>query len=266
MKATVKPRNHVRRIKAWGLIVIPFAFLGSMLFLFIALPVVNICLLDSPEALVRVASDPEVQGAIFISLFSATLTTCIALGLGTPLAYLLARIRFFGKSVVDTIIDIPILLPHTVAGIALLSLYGPHAPIVNTLLGVVAAQLFVSSPFLIKTVRESFELIDPNLEKAARTLGATRSLAFFKITLPLASRGILTGCILTWARALSEFGAVIILSYYPFTAPVLIWKKFVEYGLHAARPISVLLIFVTSLALILLRALRARPIKTLVRA
>ena len=262
----MKPRERVWRIKAWGLIVIPFVFLGGTLFLFIVLPVVNMCLLDSPEALVRAALDPEVQGAIFISLFSATLTTCIALVLGTPLAYLLARTRFFGKSVVDTVIDIPILLPHTVAGIALLSLFGPHAPIVNTLLGIVAAQLFVSSPFLIKTLRESFELIDPNLEKAARTLGATRSSAFFKVTLPLASRGILTGCILTWARAISEFGAVIILSYYPFTAPVLIWKRFVEHGLRAARPISVLLILVTSLAFICLRALRARPVKTLVRA
>ena len=253
-----------------------FAFLGTALFLFIVSPVVNMCLKAPLGVLVRVASDPEVQGAVFMSIFSATVTTCIALIFGTPLAYLLARTKFFGKSLVDTIIDIPILLPHTVAGIALLSLLGPHALIgrplsavgvyfTDTLFGIIAAQLFVSSPFLIKTVRESFELIDPNLEKAARTLGATQSSAFFKVTLPLASHGILTGCVLAWARAISEFGAVIILSFYPFTAPVLIYKRFVGEGLSAARPIAVLLVFVTFLMFVFLRLLQARPVKTLAR-
>jgi len=253
-----------------------FGFLGAMLFLFIILPVINTCLQASPEALLKVAMDPEVQVAIFMSIFSATITTCIALAFGIPLAYILARTKFFGKNFVDAFIDIPILLPHTVAGIALLSLFGPYAPIgkplsvvkiyfTDHLLGIVIAQLFVSAPFLIRAARESFELIDPSLEKVARTLGATQSSAFLKVTLPLASRGILTGCVLAWARAISEFGAVIILSFYPFTAPVLIWKRFVGEGLNAARPIAVLLIFVTFLAFIFLRLLRARPIKIFAR-
>jgi len=264
----VKLTERVWRFKVQELMMILFAFMGVTLFLFILLPVVNMCLQDSPGTLLRAAADPEVQGAIFMSFFSATIATCIALIFGTPLAYLLARTQFFGKSLVDTFIDIPILLPHTVAGIALLSFFGPHIPIVNTLLGIVAAQLFVSSPFLIKAARESFELIDPNLEKVARTLGATRASAFFKITLPLASRGILTGCVLAWARAISEFGAVIILTYYPLTAPVLIYKRFVgpQPGLVAARPVAVLLVFVTLLVFLGLRALQARPLKTLARA
>jgi molybdate/tungstate transport system permease protein len=242
-----------------------FGFLGAILFLFIILPVINTCLRVSPGALVETAMDTEVQGAIFMSLFSATITTCIALAFGVPLAYVLARTEFFGKSFVDAAIDIPILLPHTVAGIALLSLFGPYAPVTDSLLGIVAAQLFVSAPFLIRASRESFELIDPSLERAARTLGATQFSAFMKVTLPLAYRGILTGCILAWARAISEFGAVIILSYYPFTAPVLIWKKFVGEGLNAARPVAVLLIFITFLAFVFLRFLRSRPVKIFVR-
>ncbi len=236
-----------------------FGFLGAILSLFIILPIINTCLQVSPEVLMKTAMDQEVQGAIFMSLFSATITTCIAFGV--PLAYVLARAKFFGKNFVDAVIDVPILLPHTVAGVALLSLFGPYAPVTDNLLGIVIAQLFVSAPFLIRASRESFELIDPSLERAARTLGATQFSAFLKVTLPLASRGILTGCVLAWARAISEFGAVIILTYYPFTAPVLIWKRFVGEGLNAARPIAVLLIFVTFLTFIFLKFLRARPVK-----
>ena len=240
------------------------AFLSIILSIILFFPVINLLATTSISQYIGAFLDTEVRLAIFLSLFTATLTTVLAIILGVPLAYILARKDFPFRNVIDSLVDLPILIPHTVAGIALLTLFGPRALIgstlrniglvfTSTIYGIILAQFFVSAPLLIKTTKEVLLKIDENIIKVARTLGASSREVFFDIELPLSARGILTGAILCWARAISEFGAVIILAYYPHTAPVLIYIRFETWGLSASKPISALLLLVTLLIFILLK-------------
>ncbi len=244
-----------------------FMFFSAVIFLFFLLPIVNVIIQNPISVLVETIMDKEVQASIFMSFLSATITTIITVMLGTPLAYLLAKKEFREKSFIDSLIDLPVLIPHTVAGIALLTILAPNTFIgrplselgirfLDTVFGIVAAQTFVSAPLYIKTVKEVFADVDPSLEKAARTLGASPSKVFAKVDLPLAERGMLTGAILCWARAISEFGAVIILAYYPYTAPVLIFVRFMSEGLAASRPIAAWLMMLTFAIFACLKALQ----------
>ncbi len=147
---------------------------------------------------------------------------------------------------IEALIDLPLAVPHTVAGIALLMVFGrqgvlgePLQALVGlkfwgTLAGIVVAMLFVSAPYTVNAARIGFEAVDPRLEKIARTLGLDPWRTFWRITLPLARRGIMTGVTLTYARSISEFGAVVILVYYPMTAPVMIYELFLRFGLDQA--------------------------------
>jgi molybdate/tungstate transport system permease protein len=219
---------------------------------------------ESIQALIDAFNDPIVKYAIWLSIETAFYATCIALVLGIPLAYLLARKDFFGKAFIKSIVDLPVVIPHTVAGIALLTVFGAHgiigAPLENASIkfvdampGIVVAMLFVSIPFVINSAQDGFEAVDRRLENVARNLGASRLKTFTTITLPLASRNIFTGSIMAWARAVSEFGAVIILVYYLKVAPTLIYDKFIEGGLYASRPVAILLILVCLTVFIVLR-------------
>ncbi len=246
------------------LMLIFFALMGFFSIVFIALPLLNMILLESPSSLLKTLQDPKVRDAICLSIYAAFLTTVIAFIFGVPLAYLLARIDFTGKNIVESIIDVPIVVPHAVAGIALLTLFGRSGLVGeplsffgirfgSTLLGIMVAMLFVSSPFMINSARDGFKGVDPRLEYVARTLGASRWQSFLRISFPLAFRNILTGCVLTWARAISEFGAVIIIAYYPMTAPVLIYERYLSLGLDSSRPIAVLLLLACLAMFIVLR-------------
>jgi len=246
-----------------------FMVIGFVMFLFLQFPIVNVILITSSSSLVSAFFDPQVQFSIFLSFYTAGIATLIAFLLGTPLAYVLARRNFPFKETIDSLIDIPILLPHTVAGIALLTLFGEagilgqlfksvNIRFIDTIFGIIIAQLFVSSPFYIKTVRESFEKIDPRYHNVARTLGATPSKAFVKVEFPLAAHSMVSGAILCWARAISEFGAVIILAYYPPIASILIYQRFVSYGLSSALPVTTLLIFVTVIIFVIIRLVQTR--------
>jgi len=174
---------------------------------------------------------------------------------------------FPGKRLVESIIDVPVVVPHTVAGIALLTVFGSRGFIGgpleayiqfrDALPGIVVAMLFVSLPYLANSAREGFKSVDPRLENAARSLGAPLWKAFLFVTLPLSARHILIGAIMTWARAISEFGAVVLIAYYPMIGPTLIYDRFLSYGLSASRPIAVLLILVTLSIFIVIRVLSA---------
>jgi len=181
----------------------------------------------------------------------------------------LARTAFPGKGIIAALIDLPLAVPHTVAGIALLMVFGRQGvfgePLQTmglkfwgTAAGVVVAMLFVSAPYTVNAARIGFEAIDTRLEKIARTLGLGPWSTFFRITLPLARRSIMTGVTLTYARSISEFGAVIILVYYPMTAPVKIYELFLRFGLEQSAAAAVLLLVVSLSLFILLRALGQR--------
>jgi molybdate/tungstate transport system permease protein len=245
-----------------------FFLLGLIIFLFVVIPLGKMIFssFSDTDILWKTIMDPKVTGAIGLTLYAALIATIIGFILGVPLAYLLARTKFPGKRLVEGFIDVPIVVPHSAAGIALLFVFGRRyflgkafgsigIEFVDSTAGIVVAMLFVSIPFLIDSAKEAFKKVDVRLEKVARTLGASPWQAFFRISFPLAWRGILSGNVMMWARGISEFGAVMIIAYHPMIAPVLVYERFETYGLDYARPIAVLLILVSILVFIVLRTL-----------
>lgn len=164
----------------------------------------------------------EVRQALTLSLWTSTLTVVLAVAFGTPVAYVLSRSRFPGRALVDAAIDLPIVLPPTVAGVALLTAFGRRGllgePLEEwtgltlgfTTAAVVMAQLLVSAPFFVRAARSGFDAVDPQLERVAYTLGASRVRTFFRITVPQAWPALLAGIVLCWARAMGELGATLI--------------------------------------------------------
>ncbi len=167
---------------------------------------------------------------------------------------------------IEGIIDLPIVIPHSAAGIALLLALGRGSVLgqgfgvlglrfVSATPGVVAAMLFVSVPFLVDSAREGFESVDPQLEYVARTLGSSSWNAFWRVSFPLAWRSIISGLIMMWARGISEFGAVVILTYHPMIAPVLLYERFQSFGLDYALPVAGLVILISMIIFLILRSL-----------
>ena len=245
--------------------------IGGIILVMVALPMLYMVTQTSLQTLAVTLTQSQFGRALLISLISATVTTLIVLILGVPLAYAMARSTFPGKQVLDSLIDVPILIPQSVVGIALLVFVGPKTPIgqflsqrfdisvSGTLLGIVACQLFVSSPFLIRSAMNAFDQMGARLEYVSRTLGAPPASTFFRISLPLASRAIFAGAILTWARAISETGSLMIVAYHPFTISVLAFDTFTQYGLDETRPVAVLLVIVCLWAFVVLRWMRENP-------
>jgi molybdate/tungstate transport system permease protein len=240
--------------------------LGGLLLAFIVLPIIRLVTTSSVASLRHAASTAAVRDAILLSLQAAAITAGIATVLGVPLAYILARGRFRGRGVIQSVVDLPLVVPHTVAGIALLFLLGrtgwvggPATQLgvsfYGSQWGIVAAMLFVSCPFIVNNARVAFESIDPRLERAARSLGASPWYAFRRITLPLGLRGVLTGAVLVYARSISEFGAVVIIAYYPATAPVEIYNLFLQSGLTQSASAAVVLLIVALATFLVLRTL-----------
>jgi molybdate/tungstate transport system permease protein len=240
--------------------------LGALLVLFVAGPLARLLLRASPASLAEALRDPEVVGSIWLTMLTATTATLISVGLGVPLAYLLARVRFPGRRIVAGIVELPVVVPHPVAGIALLLFLGRQSAIgrtlgalglefVNHVPGIVAGMLFVSAPIVVSAAREAFRSVDPKLERVARTLGDTGWDAFRRVTLPLAGRGVLAGAVLAWARSVSEFGSIVILTYNPKVASILIYDRFTLFGLPAAIPAAVLLLLLALLVFVAVQLL-----------
>jgi molybdate/tungstate transport system permease protein len=257
-----------------------FILLSSALLFFVIAPLIKISTSASPRTLWDTLLDEDVYSSILLTAWAGVIATLVGLLLGVPLAYLLARRHFRGKRILEALIDIPIVVPHSAAGIALLFVFGRqffmgelfgHVGIsfVDTMAGVVIAMLFVSVPFLIDSARDGFKSVDVRLERVARTLGASPWRTFFKVSLPLGWRSVFSGCIMMWARAVSEFGAVLILAYHvpflgehPVVAPILVADRFTAFGLDYARPVAVLVILISLIAFVLLRTLVLRGEKT----
>ncbi|MDD5408577.1 MAG: ABC transporter permease [Candidatus Omnitrophica bacterium] len=247
--------------------------IGFISILLIIFPILYIFLQVSPQSLLLAFKNNEFQQALLNSLVTSGISTLIILIFGVPFAYVMARKDFAGKGFLDNLINLPILIPQTVAGIALLVVLGPKSPvgefmfkncrlaIANGYLGIIAAQVFVSSPFLIRSAITAFESIDQRLEDASRTLGASEFSTFMRISLPLAGSGIFSGCILALARALSEVGSLMVIAYHPMTAPIYIYDQFIQYGLSEIQPMAVLLVISCLWAFIGLHWLRHQLIK-----
>ncbi len=236
--------------------------LAALLVLFVAGPLLRLLLLATPRSLGEAFRDRELLASIWLTILTASVATLFSLLLGVPLAYLLTRVPFPGRRLVAGIMELPVVVPHPVAGIALLLFLGRQSPIgrvlaqagleiVNHVGGIVAGMLFVSAPIVVSAAREAFRSVDPKLERVARTLGDTGWQAFRRVTLPLAGRGVLAGAVLGWARSVSEFGSIVILTFNPKVASILIYDRFTLFGLPAAVPAAVVLLLL-ALAVFLL--------------
>ncbi len=235
--------------------------LGFILLLVVLFPVGNLGVMRSPQDLKTAvfghdAAAQETRRALAMSLRTATVTTALVLVLGVPLGYFLVRSDFRGKRILDALVDLPIVLPPPVAGLALVQLVAPNQAfgrfldeslgivLANDWKGIVLAQAFVSSPFLVRSAMAAFQAVDPKLENVSRTLGAGPLATFFRVTLPLSARGIFMGCILTWGRAIGEFGSVSFIAESPETMPVRIYKQFVESGEKGpSTTLAILMVF-----------------------
>jgi molybdate/tungstate transport system permease protein len=238
--------------------------LSSLVLLFILAPLAGMFINTGSSEFIETVRDKEVQESIWLTLWVSFAATFFFAFAAIPLAWLLARKNFPLKSVVQGIIDLPVVLPHTAAGIAVLGFISRDGflgkvadafglSLINNPAGIAMAMAFVSIPFLINSARDGFAAVPERLEKAALTLGASRRRVFFTISLPLAWRSIMTGFVMMFARGMSEFGAVVIVAYHPMIAPVLIYERFTSFGLKYARPASVLFILVALAVFILLR-------------
>ncbi|MHC4133064.1 MAG: ABC transporter permease [Planctomycetota bacterium] len=243
-----------------------FYTLGGLVLLFIIAPLVSLYLSCTIPELVETAKEQEVQSSIWLTLWTSMAATLIFAIAAIPFSYLLARKEFPFKNLVLGIIDLPIVIPHSAAGIALLGvisrngLLGKGAEamgfsLVGNSLGIILAMAFVSIPFLINSARNGFLAVPQRLEQAALNLGASPSRVFFTVSTPLASRSIISGLILMWARGMSEFGAVIIIAYHPMVTPVLIYERFGAFGLKYARGVAVVFITICLVVFTVMRIL-----------
>ena len=263
----VRPRRRpaVFSVLSWAL--------GFVLLLFVAAPLVALLTGTTLHEFLSTLGESDIRAALATSIEAAVLATILAAVFGVPLAYLLARRSFPGKRVIEGLIDLPIVFPHTAAGIALLLVFGRSGvfgrgfahlglAFTDTLAGVVVAMLFVSLPFLVDTARESFALVDPGYERVARTLGASPGVAFARVALPLAWRGVLAGALLMWARGMSEFGAIVIMAYNPKTMSVLVYERFEGFGLGAAKPAALLIVLLALVVFVVVRTIGGRERRT----
>jgi len=243
-----------------------FMLLSGLLLLFIVAPLTGMFLSTSPNNFFETVQNKEVLDSIKLTILTSFGGTLFFSFLIIPLAYLMARKEFPGKKIVSGIIDLPIVIPHSAAGIAVLgfisrdSALGKAADsvglnLVDHPIGIALAMAFVSIPFLFNAARDGFEAVPERLEKVALNLKASPLKTFFTISLPLASRSIISGFIMMFARGMSEFGAVVIVAYHPMITPILVYEWFTSYGLNYARPAAVLFISICLVFFVILRLL-----------
>jgi molybdate/tungstate transport system permease protein len=251
----------------------PFFWLtasSALIVLFlILLPILQLMTAPNGQMLKETIMDKDVLRSIWLSIYTAGTAALICSILGIPVAYLLARTDFFGKHLVESIIDLPIVIPHPVVGIAILGVVGKNHPIgrllyslgirmMGSVPGIITVLVFVGLPFFINSAKDGFENVPPRLENVSRSLGASTGSTFFRVTFPLAWRSILIGFVMCCARAVSEFGAVVVIAYHPMIAPVMIYERYEAYGLAYSQPLAFWLV---SFCLILFLILRTLTLK-----
>jgi len=211
------------------------ALSGSLLLLLL-LPIVALFTYAPFSRIVAAAENTYVREAIWLTLYASGIAVLVTALLAIPLGYLLARHRFFGRSVVESLVALPVAVPHLMVGLGIFFLVLPGSPlydftnaigfpVYDTIWGVVVVMAVVSAPYTVLASQLSFEAVDARVIEAARSLGAGGATTFITVTLPTALRGIVAGLLLTWARAVSEIGGILILAYTiypggPYNGPV----------------------------------------------
>ena len=246
-----------------------FAVCAAAAVSFLALPVVAIFLRVPPETLVAQLTEPAARDALLVSLKTNAIAQALVLAIGTPAAYLLAANRFRGRSLVLTLVELPLVLPPAVAGIGLLAAFGRTGLLSTsaafTQTAVVLAVAFVASPFYVRTAVAAFEAVDATVVDAARTLGARPWRVFARVALPLAAGGLGAGAVLAFARGLGEFGATIMfagsLQGATQTLPLAIYAQF-ERDFDVALALGALLVAFSFTLLLAVKWLRSTSTST----
>jgi molybdate transport system permease protein len=245
--------------------------LAIMFSLFLGLPVATLVVRSViGGALADAAASEAVQSALWLSLATTAVSLVLTVIVGLPLAFLLARRRFRGKWLVEAIVDLPIVLPPSVAGLALLLVFGRRgllsAPfevlgisVPFTVVAVILAQTFVSAPFFVRSARTGLAGVDRDLEDAARVDGATEAQLFRLVTVPLAAAALAAGLVMSWARALGEFGATIMfagnIEGRTQTLPLVVYSEFQSGDLDASIAAAAILVMAAFGVLIAVRVL-----------
>lgn len=266
MAETARSRTAWQRVQrddlpfVLGLSLIASLYLGLILALVIA-----DATFIPPVKLIQSLRSPEIRYAIQLSLVSCTLASLFSLWVAVPTGYLLSRYRFPGKGFLDAVLDIPIVLPPLIVGLSLLILFQTPPgrtvekiiPFTYAIPGVVLAQFAVACAFAVRAMRITFDQISPRSEQVARTLGCSRAQAFWRVVVPEARRGMLSAFTLSWARALGEFGPILVFcGATRMRTEVLSTTVFLELSignLNAAVAVSLLLIMVAVAVLLLVR-------------
>jgi len=250
-----------------------FAFVGAVGMLFLSVPIAVLALHSVQTGAWQSLAGSLVPDAVYLSLVTTAITTVLTLIFGTPLAYILARWRFRARRIINVLVELPIVLPPAVAGLALLltlgrrGVFGPALEQFDivlpfSMMAVVIAQAFVSAPFYIRAAQVGFQGIPRDIEDAARVDGAGSVRLFFLVTVPLAARSLGAGLVLSWARALGEFGATILfagsLQGRTQTMPLLIYN-ILERDIDAAVTTGLLLVGFALVALLLAQTFNHRP-------
>ncbi|HVX01641.1 MAG TPA: ABC transporter permease [Nitrososphaera sp.] len=225
-----------------------YAILGIILLAYLVVPLANLTpAIFARQDFIGDFSRPEVLSALGVSFLTASISACIAAFFGIPLAYLLARRNFRGKSLVSMLVVLPLVMPPLISGTTILLAFssaGISHLVTQSLPGIILAQLYVASPFMVISSRVALEGVDENYEKMSRVLGKSEFETFRRITLPLAKSGIIAGFVLTWIRALGEFGATLIVSYSPHTISIQAWQDYLSGGIYYAIPDVILVVLV----------------------
>lgn len=224
----------------------------------------------SPAYLLRALSSPEIQYAFRLSIVSCTLSTLLSLWIAVPAGYVLSRFRFRGQNLVDAVLDVPIVLPPLVLGLALLILFQTPlgraieriVPVTFAVPSVVLAQFSVACAFAVRTMRVTFDQISPRSEQVAMTLGCSRAQAFWMVVFPEAQRGMLTAATLAWARSLGEFGPILVFSgatrMRTEVLPTTVFLELSVGNIEAAAAVSLVMVIAAMVILLLARAFGLR--------
>ncbi|MEW2476408.1 MULTISPECIES: sulfate ABC transporter permease subunit CysT [Micromonospora] len=217
----------------------------------------------------RSVTNEQTAATIRLTVGTALLVTLVNIVMGTLIAWLLVRDRFFGKRALEILIDVPFALPTIVAGLVLLSLYGPGSPlgvnIANTRIAVFLAFLFVTLPFIVRTVQPVLAELDPEVEEAAASLGASRYTTFRRIVLPSLTPAIAAGAALSFARAVGEYGSLVLLTgNLPMrteVASVRILSSIENDNIDSAAAVAVVLLAVSLAVIVVLDVIQRRVIR-----
>ena len=233
--------------------------LSGIALVYIIYPLFSILIFVEPNNLLESLTRPRVIDAFVLSIGTASVSTLLIALFGIPLAYCLSRYKFPGRSVAQIIIVIPLVLPPLASGALLLGVFNPQSSLdrlfpnvefTQSIIGIIIAQTYVASPFMILASMAAFDSVDKSLENVARVLGKRNLEVFVRISIPLAKKGILIGIVMTWIRAIGELGATLMLAYNPHTISIQIYEDNALGGLSQAIP-GIILSILLSIVLVI---------------